>query len=90
MSNSHSDKYVTSLLLGFSFVIGSVFLLLFPVFEKEQKNDWYIWAIVASITLCIGLYFLVSAAVHKVKSDLIKRQRSREQHQHRATKAEAN
>lgn len=90
MPNSHSDKYVTNLLLGFSFVIGSIFLMLFPVFEREQKNDWYIWAIVASITLCIGLYFLVSAAVHKVKSDLIKRQRSREHHQHRTTKAEAN
>ncbi len=90
MPNSHSDKYVTNLLLGFSFVIGSIFLLLFPVFEKEQKDDWYIWAIVASLILCIGLYFLVSAAVHKVKSDLIKRQRSREQHQHQASKASAN
>lgn len=90
MPNSHSDKYVTNLLLGFSFVTGSIFLLLFPIFEKEQKDDWYIWAIVASITLCIGLYFLVSAAVHKVKADLIKRQRSREQHQHRSANAAAN
>ena len=83
MPNSHSDKYITNLLLGFSFVITSVFLLLFPIFEREQKDDWYIWAIVASVILCMGLYFLVSAAVHKVKSDLIKRQRSREQLQHR-------
>ena len=86
MPNSHSDKYITNLLLGFSFVTGSIFLLLFPVFEKEQKDDWYIWAIVASLILCIGLYFLVSAAVHKVKSDLIKRQRTREQLQHRHEK----
>ncbi len=90
MSNSHGDKYVINLLLGFSFVIGRIFLLMFPFFEKEQKDDWYIWAIVASIILCIGLYFLVNAAVHKVKSDLIKRQRSREYQQHRVSKAEAN
>ncbi len=90
MPNSHSDKYVTNLLLGFSFVITSIFLLLFPVFEKEQKDDWYIWAIVASLILCFGLYLLVCAAVHKVKADLIKKQRSKEHHQHRVSKAEAN
>jgi uncharacterized membrane protein HdeD (DUF308 family) len=83
MPNSHSDKYVTHLLLGFSFVIASIFLLMFPVFQKEQKDDWYIWAIVASVTLCMGLYFLVSAAVHKVKADFIKKQRSREMQHHR-------
>jgi hypothetical protein len=90
MSNTHRNKYVTNLLLGFAFVSGSVFLLVFPFHETQQKEDWYIWAIVASITLCIGLFFLVSAAVHKVKADLIKKQRLREQHKHQPAKAAAN
>lgn len=88
MTNSHGEKYVTNLLLGFTFVIISVFLMLFPFYEKEQAHDWYIWAIVASVLLCIGLYLLVSAAVHKVKSDLIKKNRSKEHHKQNLSNAE--
>jgi ABC-type nickel/cobalt efflux system permease component RcnA len=80
MSNSHSEKYITNLLLGFVAVTGSIFVIFFIIFIKSQKDDWYIWGIVASVLLCIGLYLIVQATVHKVKSDLIKKQRERDRH----------
>jgi ABC-type nickel/cobalt efflux system permease component RcnA len=80
MSNSHGEKYVSNLLMGFAAVTSSIFLLLFIIFEKSQKDDWFIWGIVASLLMCIGLYLIVLATVHKVKAELIKKQRERDRH----------
>ena len=79
MSSTHQEKYVTKLLIGFSAVTAGIFLILFACFEKTQVSDWYFWGIIASVLICTGLFFLLSAVVHKVKSDLIKRQKVREQ-----------
>ena len=77
--SSHSDKFLTKLLLGFAAVITSIFLILFACFERTKKDDWYGWGLVASALMCLGLYLLLSAFVHKMKSDFGKRQRSKEQ-----------
>lgn len=77
--SSHSDKFLTKLLFGFGAVIAAVFVILFACFERTKKDDWYGWGMVASALLCTGLYLLLSAFVHKVKSDFIRRQKSREQ-----------
>ena len=78
MSNSHSRSCYLNLVLSFCFIIGSVFMLLSLIFIKDNKEDWYIWGGVASIGFCTGLYLLHSATVHKVKSDLIKKQQAKE------------
>ncbi len=77
MSNSHSDKFLTQLLLGLSFITGGIFSILYACFERVENDDWYPWAIVASTLICIGLYLLMSAFVHKVKSDFMRRQRDK-------------
>ena len=79
MSNNHQEKYITKLLVGFSFIIGAIFIIVFAAFERTRHDDWYFWGLVASILMCAGLYLLLSSFVHKMKSDLIKRQRLREQ-----------
>ena len=79
MSNSHREKFVTNLLIGFSFVTGGVFAILYAAFERTQQEDWYFWGIVASILINVGLFFLISAFVHKIKSDFARRQKHREQ-----------
>jgi uncharacterized membrane protein HdeD (DUF308 family) len=79
MSNTHQEKYITKLLFGFAFTTAGILLILYAAFERTREEDWYFWGIVASILINAGLYFLLSAFVHKVKSDLIKRQKSREQ-----------
>jgi len=78
MSNNHQEKYITKLLLGFTLIIGAIFLILYAAFERTRLDDWYFWGFVASTLICIGLYLLLSAFVHKMKSDMINRQKMRE------------
>lgn len=79
MSNDHGEKFISKLLFGFGLVTAAIFLIYFIIFNKIMKNDWYYWGIATAILMNAGLYLLVSAAVHKVKNDLIQRQKIREQ-----------
>ena len=67
------------MLIGFALVTIGILLIHYVAFERSQKDDWYTWGFVASVLINTGLYFLLNAYVHKVKSDLIKRQKQREQ-----------
>ena len=78
-SSSHEEKYFSKLLLGFASVTSSIFLIVYACFERTKEDDWYFWGIVASFLMCSGFYFLLTAFVHKIKSDLSKRQRARDQ-----------
>jgi hypothetical protein len=81
MSESHSEKYLVKLLIGFGSIISSVFVTYYAIFESgAEKGDWYFWAIVAAFLLCGGIYFSLSAFVHKIKSDFNRRAKQREQH----------
>ena len=79
MSSDHGEKFVTKLLVGFGLVTAAVFLIYFIIFNKLMKNDWYYWGIATAILFNAGLYMLVSAAVHKMKSDMIRRQKTKDQ-----------
>lgn len=77
---SHSDKFITKLLLGFAAVIAGIFVIVYACFERVKYDDWYGWGLVASVLMCLGLYLLLSAFVHKIKSDSLRRQKSKEAH----------
>jgi hypothetical protein len=79
MSNDHQEKYITKLLFGFTFVIAATLVTFYACFERTKYDDWYFWGLIAAFLLCIGIYLLLKAFVHKMKSDLIKRQKQREQ-----------
>ncbi len=76
---SHEDKYITKLLSGFGAIIAAVMVIMFACFERTKHDDWYFWGIVASLLLCLGVYLVSSAFVHKMKSDLIRKQKMRHQ-----------
>lgn len=85
MSDSHSERYFSKLLIGFGSLICSVLSIFYCVFETNtEKGDWYFWAIVAAFLLCSGVYFSLSAFVHKIKSDFNRRAKQRENHKERA------
>jgi hypothetical protein len=79
MGKPHKQKYFTNLLLGFASVSAGIFLILYASFEKSTVTDWYFWAVIAAAVICLGLFFLLTAIVHKIKADLIKRQKARDQ-----------
>ncbi len=78
--HSHSEKYLSHILTGFAALIGFVFVLFYSIFEVKKESNWYFWAIAAAFLLCAGIYFCMSAFVHKIKSDFNRRARQREQH----------
>lgn len=86
-SSSHKERYFTNLLIGFAALIGAVLISYYAVVEgAATKGDWYFWAIVTAFLLCSGVFFCLSAFVHKIKSDFNRRNQQRESQ--RAKKSE--
>lgn len=80
MTNKHREKYISRLFAGFILISGGILVLLYTSFLKDRQEEWYFWAAATIILLNTGLFLLGSAFVHKVKSDLIRRQKQKEQH----------
>jgi uncharacterized membrane protein HdeD (DUF308 family) len=76
---SHEDKFISKLLIGFGAIIGGIMAILYACFERTKQDDWYFWGVVSSLLICFGIYSVLGAFVHKVKSDLIRKQRSLQQ-----------
>jgi hypothetical protein len=79
MSDSHKESYFVKLLIGFSAIIGSMIIIFYAIFELPKKTDWYFWALIAAFLMGGGIFFMLQAFVHKIKSDFSRRQRQREQ-----------
>ena len=76
MSNKHTKKIIPNFLIGIILVTAGIFLIFYVTNSDRPKTDKDL--IVAGIALLInaGLFFWGSAFVHKVKSDLIRRQKN--------------
>ena len=61
--------------LGFLFIAAGIAAIIYPVYNNRPREELMIWGAASIVTFIIGLIFLGSAYVHKVKSDLIKRGR---------------
>jgi len=84
MSNTHQDKYLTKLLIGIALITTSIVVLFYTIYERSEKvqkeEDWYLWALAFAVLLIAGVISICQAFVHKIKSDLIRRQKQREHH----------
>ena len=78
-TNKHREKYVTQLLAGLALVSGGILVIFYVSFLKNKTQEWYVWAAVSLILINTGLYLLGNAFVHKVKADLIRRQKQKDQ-----------
>lgn len=75
MSKKHEKKYFINILIGFVLVTIGIFTIIYLIFANERKFDWISWAIVLTLIINTGLLFLGRGLVHKVKADLIRRQK---------------
>ena len=80
-NNRHRQKYILRLLAGLGLVSGGVLVILYTtrLDKGDGRTEWMIWAAAALSLINSGLYILGSAFVHKVKSDLIRKQKQRDQ-----------
>ncbi|HWR32932.1 MAG TPA: hypothetical protein VN451_05380, partial [Chitinophagaceae bacterium] len=77
-TKSHHERYFVKLLIGFAAIITGVMVIFYAMFEVGKDSDWYFWAIVAAFLLCGGIYFALSAMVHKIKADFSRRQKQKD------------
>lgn len=79
MTNKHRQKYISRLLIGLGLVTVGILCIFYMTFLRNSQEEWYLWAFAVVILVNGGLLSLGSAVVHKVKSDLIRKQRHKEQ-----------
>lgn len=80
MTNRHRQKYIIQLLVGMGLISGAVLVIIYTSFleSQERQGEWYIWAASAMLLVNGGLFVLGNAFVHKVKSDLIRKQKQKD------------
>jgi cytochrome c biogenesis protein CcdA len=79
MTNRHKEKYLTRMVAGFILVSGGIVVLSYTSLLKEKQEEWYIGVAASIVLVNSGLLFLCSAIVHKVKADLIRKQKQKDQ-----------
>ena len=77
MNNKHEKKFIIHMLIGFLFTTTGISSIIYFAYIDEQMIDWFLLAAVPVVTINAGLIFLGSAFIHKVKADLIRRQRQK-------------
>jgi len=76
MPNKHYQKWLLQMPAGF-FLVGAGILVIMYSANKRASDEWLIWGLISITIFNTGLGLLGNAYVHKVKSDLIRRQRTR-------------
>jgi hypothetical protein len=85
MANSHFEKWIYKTVLGFLLISGGIFFAYYSIIHRYYaithggRDNWILYALISSIACGFGAYLLSSAAVNKVKSDLIKKQKFKQQ-----------
>jgi hypothetical protein len=77
MTNKHEKKFIINMLIGFILTTGGISAVIYSSFTEEHKMDWIFWAAISAVAINAGLLFLGSSLIHKVKADLIRRQKQK-------------
>jgi len=78
MSNYHFERWIYKTLLGCILIAGGVFFMYYAL-THFYRDNWILYGSICTTGVCSGAYFLSSGAVHKVKSDMIKKQKIKQQ-----------
>ena len=77
MSNYHFERWIYKTILGCLLIAGGVFFMYYSL--THYRESWLLYASICSTGVGIGAYLLSSASVNKVKSDMIKKQKMKQQ-----------
>ena len=78
MGNHHFEKWLYKTVLGFLLVAGGIFYMYYSLSHFIRAN-WILHSLICSLGISIGVYLLSSGAINKVKSDMIKKQKVKQQ-----------
>ncbi len=74
--NRHYRKWILQMPLGFLIISIGILVIMYTA-NKKAEDEWLMWGIVSLTIINAGLALLGNAIVHKVKSDLIQKNRSK-------------
>ena len=78
MGNHHLERWIYKTVIGFLLVAGGIFYMYYSL-SHFMRKDWILYGLICSMGIGIGVYLLSSGAVNKVKSDIIKKQKVKQQ-----------
>lgn len=78
MGNYHFERWIYKTVTGFLLVAGGVFFMYYSL-SHFIRDEWILYGSICSAAVGIGTYLLCSGAVNKVKADLIKKQKLKQQ-----------
>ena len=74
--NKHENKVLPNFIIGITFVSAGILLIIYDVKSRLPELNRELIAACIVVLINVGLYFWGNAFVHKIKSDLIKRQKN--------------
>jgi uncharacterized membrane protein HdeD (DUF308 family) len=77
MNNKHEKKFFLYILAGLIFTTAGISAIIYACFYKAHQQDWIFWSVTSAVAINAGLLFIASSVVHKVKADLIRRQKQK-------------
>ena len=78
MSNYHFERWLYKTVFGFLLVAGGIFFMYYSLSHFIRAN-WILHSIICSLGIGVGVFLLSSGAINKVKSDMIKKQKLKQQ-----------
>ena len=78
MSNYHFERWLYKTVFGFLLVAGGIFFMYYSLSHFIRAN-WILHSIICSVGISVGVFLLSSGAINKVKSDMIKKQKVKQQ-----------
>ena len=64
--------------VGFLLINAGILVIMYSA-NKRASDEWLLWGIVSAAIITSGLAVLGNAYIHKVKSDLIRKQKAKEE-----------
>lgn len=78
MANYHFERWIFKTILGCLLIAGGVFFMYYSL-THFYRDNWFLYGLICAVAVGIGAFLLSSAAVNKVKSDIIKKQKMKQQ-----------
>lgn len=78
MANYHFEKWLFKTILGCLLIAGAIFFMYYAL-SHFYRDNWVWYGSACTGGVVIGAYLLSSGAVNKVKSDMIKKQKLKQQ-----------
>jgi len=79
MANNHYEKWILKMPVGLLLLTGGIFFMYYSLSFMPAKENWVIFGLISAVSVGVGSFILGSSFINKTKSDLIKKQKARQQ-----------